>query len=481
MKKRPNILLITSDQHRFDSMGVNGHPCVRTPHLDALALAGTNFTNAYSTCPICMPARDTMITGQDAVTLGCPGNSPTFALEYPKAKMLGSLLHDAGYQTELVGKTHFHGDPSDRMGFDHVTHTRELYKKRIMHSGQVHSGTGLGGNEMSPTATKLPEELNQSHWCTEECLDFLDTRDKTQPFFLWASYEAPHPPNQIHEPYYSMYDGDEIPEPVMPTWMDDDRAPIFEYVTRYKTNPLPMNRQTIRKVRSVYYGMITYMDHQIGRLIGRLVEQNELDNTVIVYTTDHGEKLGDLASFWKASFVESSAHIPFIVQLPKWITPDPIRTSGALVSLEDLLPTIVELAGGDIPEGLVGRSLVPITEGKTATIRDRIWGQYANAAHMIRSGAHKYIYYPDDGRELVFNIEDDPDELRDISDDLELTAGLRDQLRDVLAAREHPHLVDGELLNRRKKKPTREEAKAGNLNFMGLKRAGQGTDLILFV
>ena len=470
---KPNILLITSDQHRGDALGVNGHPCVQTPHLDGLAFAGANFANAYSTCPICMPARTSIITGQDAARFGCPGNRPGFCIDYPRERMLGSCLRDAGYQTELVGKTHFLADPSDRVGFDHITSDYHLKKRLLMEHGQTNDGNGMGANEVSTSTERLPEELNETHWCTEACLDFLETRDQTQPFFLWASYTAPHPPITAIEPYYSMYDNDAIPEPIIPDWMDDERAPLLEYDIRYRTNPLPMREAELRKVRSVYYGKITYMDHQIGRILGRLVEKDLLDNTLIIYTSDHGEKLGDFGSFWKATHLEPSCRVPLLVKWPKDMDFAPGQTPDALVCLQDLLPTCVDFAGGVVPDDISGQSLAPLLDGTPG--RDALWGNYNNAAYMLRTRTHKYLYYCADGAELVFDMHNDPSEERDLSGDRALTESLRNQLLELLRERGDPNLRDGALPNHGRTKPSKANLRANHLKWQGLRRAGRRT------
>lgn len=477
MTDKPNILLITSDQHRADALGIDGHHSIRTPHLDSLAFAGCRFTRAYSTCPICMPARTTLLTGKDAVSFGCPHNSQAFTIDYQRERTLPSLLGRAGYQTEFVGKTHFLIDPSDRAGFDHVTQTHRLYKQRLRHSGQIHPGTGIGGNEMSPSGTHLPEDLGQTYWCTDECLEFLDARDRTQPFFLWASYEAPHPPNSIHEPYYSMYDDASQTPPLMPDWMSDDNAPLFEYINRHKTNPLPMDANTLNKVRGVYFGMITYLDHQIGRLLGRMMELGIFNDTLIIYTTDHGEKLGDFGSFWKASFLEPSTRIPLVVKWPTSMALEPGRRIDSLASLEDLLPTLCDFGGAEVPDGIDGHSLRPAIEGASSLSRSFLWGQYDEATHMLRTDRFKYIYYTDDGKELLFDMDADPSESTNLSGDENLIQPLREQLVEILAEKDHPHVADNALLNRHKEKPPISEVRAQNLMWLGLRRAGQKPDL----
>jgi arylsulfatase A-like enzyme len=225
--------------------------------------------------------------------------------------------------------------------------------------------------------------------------------------------------------------------------------------------------------------MITYLDHQIGRLLGRMMELGIFDDTLIIYTTDHGEKLGDFGSFWKASFLEPSARIPLIVKWPKSMDLEPGRSIESLACLEDLLPTLCDFGGAKIPDGIDGQNLRPAIEGSGKSTRPYIWGQFGEATHMIRTERFKYIYYPDDGRELLFDMAADPNELTDLSIDENLTRPLREQLQETLAQKDHPHLTGGSLLNRQAKKPPVSEVRAQNLMWQGLRRAGQKTDLTL--
>ena len=303
MSRQPHILLITSDQHRADSLGYAGHPCVRTPHLDLLAREGTIFDCAYSDAPICIPARTTMVTGIQSHHYGCPDYEPAYRIDRSRDKFLGSLLTKAGYQTTVVGKQHWHTDKTFRGGFENFYsfehHDRAM---RAETGGDRLFHHGIGRNELSPSLSQLPPHLNSSQWVTDRCIEFMKTRDKTQPMFMWASMIEPHPPNVVHEPFYSMYDQSPIPDPIQGDWAAADKAP---YRVRHRQNGIGcahMKPDEIRKARGVYYGMITNIDHQIGRLIGSLRSEGMWEDTIVLYTTDHGELLGDFDSFFKANF-----------------------------------------------------------------------------------------------------------------------------------------------------------------------------------
>ena len=317
MPDRPNILLITSDQHRSECLGCAGHPSIQTPHLDQLAFEGIRFTNAYSDCPICIPGRTTLITGIQSHIYGMPSYAEKYRIERPREKFLGSLVTAAGYQTELLGKKHWHTDPSFRAGFELAGGLRGLKREQLRYSGQAHGTTGVGANECFATRSHYPPHLYRTNWLTDEAIDFVNQRDKTQPFFLWVSYQDPHPPIVIHEPFYSMYDNDIIPNPVMPEWALPEKCPraVHEHRTMYNSCPMTLN--AVRKARSTYYGVITNLDFQLGRLFGAMMQQGVWEDTLVLYTTDHGEHLGDYGDLAKSSFFEVSGNLPFIVRPPK--------------------------------------------------------------------------------------------------------------------------------------------------------------------
>jgi arylsulfatase A-like enzyme len=200
MIRQPNIVLITSDQHWADCLGAAGHPCIRTPHLDKLAALGTCFTRAYSDCPLSIPQRTTFITGIKAHNYGMPAYNAAFRILHPREKFLGSLLIAAGYQTHLIGKRHWHTDPSFRAGFECVTPYELLADKIRTHTGRHDVNfSGLGYNEMHPSFNPLPPGLTSTDWAIDRAIDFFNhQRDRTVPFMLWVSLTDPHPPNAVN-------------------------------------------------------------------------------------------------------------------------------------------------------------------------------------------------------------------------------------------------------------------------------------------
>ncbi len=277
----------------------------------------------------------------------------------------------------------------------------------------------------------------------------------------------PHPPNVIHEPYYSMYDGEEIPLPVLPEWSRGENAPCSLQMLRSGNAHATLTKNAMRKTRGVYYGMITNVDHQLGRLFGALKRTGEWENTLIVFTSDHGELLGDYGTFFKAKMLEGAVRLPMIVRCPESLAPvRKGRVSSSLVQLADLLPTFCEVGGAKTPGDVDGVSLLSLFRGEEKTVRDRLHGQIGND-HFWHDGRYKYLYFADDGRELVFDKTGDALDERDLSSDRALVGRLREEFRQHLAEEKNSHIgEDGVLRNLGKRADL---SNAGNpLDWMGL-------------
>jgi arylsulfatase len=453
MPKRPHILLITSDQHRADTLGVAGHPCVQTPHLDLLAYQGVRYTNCYADCPVCIPARTTLITGRRAHENGMPAYDDRYRVQRDRRDFLGGLLTEAGYQTDLVGKTHWHTEPLFRAGFEHVTWLSELKQQQFAHAGRPGTLVGMGFNEVSPTLSPFPRHLHSTDWCVDQALRFLDTRERDQPFALWVSLIDPHPPLVIHEPYYSMYREAPMPDAVVPDWVGSPLEPWEHFCDRHTWNKGPMTADEVRAARAVYCGMVTNIDHQIGRLIGQLQASGDWADTLVVYSSDHGEALGDLGTLGKRTFFECSAKLPLIIRPPaSWERSAhhlPGRVCEDLVEWADLLPTLCDAAGARVPGDVTGRSLLPTVAGER--LAPHLMHGQIEGSHMMHDGRFKYLYSTHDGSELCFDIANDP------HDQYPLTGEHLERLRaafiEHLASEQHPHLNEGRPINQEKTRP----------------------------
>ena len=467
---QPNLVLITCDQLRADTLGCAGHPVVQTPHIDLLARRGVRFTQAYSTTPVCVPARAIIMTGLDGHHLGNTGGKPGFQI--PVRQTLPRLLSDAGYHTQVVGKMHvyperchygFHsmllweeGRPFGKSGGRHRGYgDYEDWLAEQGYPGQAF-GHGMANNAYSMTPWHLPDRLHPTEWIGTESCRAIKRRDWTRPLFLWASFTAPHPPlTPLLRDLYA-YDQVPMPTPVMGDWTA--RHPLFhrKKIAQFSGETMTAMRQQL--AYRAYYASVTHVDRQINRIIGTLREEGMLDNTWLIFTADHGDNLGDHGLWAKSNFLRGACNIPLVVAPPLRGDPDehvapgwmPGGTASAVVGLQDLLPTLAELAGTEAQERVDGASLLPIVRKTDESLRSFIVGEFGvigARSLMVTDGKWKYIWYEQDGRELLFDIADDPDEMRDLASlRPDVRATYVDKLVQTLAARDgDPALRDGQL------------------------------------
>lgn len=481
---RPNIVLITTDQQRFDTCGAAAPPWMRTPHINWLERDGITFTSAYADCPVCVPGRASYMTGQSVFRHGMATNAPTcdyFGCE----NTLPTLLGECGYQTVGIGKLHFHPQRI-RHGFDE-TITLDQYYRQMRHSGSDLQPRrhGLGENEFYATMGTVPEAQTLTSWITEQAVEFLtNRRDPTVPFFLWVSYSKPHPPLDPPEPYYSMYRGVDTGTPWMGDWESDDTRPQMLAGRRKGQNIDRMCPELIHEARAAYYGLITQIDYNIGRVIAALQDKGTFsnydtnDNTLIAFTADHGDHIGDHQMIAKGDFLEGSSHVPMVVRLPRtWKN----RCVGTRVSepvtLHDLLPTCMRAVGGRVPDDVDGQDMIALACGELDSPRELIvGGQGFNQRAPDRiawagatDGHWKYIWYYADGAEQLFHLAEDPHECRDLAADpahAERKASLRDAVVTFLEKQGGQFLRDGVLYSREASLPS--EAVARTRSFPGL-------------
>ena len=458
MPQRPNFLLITTDQQRGDALGINGNDVLQTPNLDYLAASGVNFTRGYSTCPVCIPARRSLLTGLHPATHGVRKFQEGLELDPPFT--LPGLLGKAGYQTQLIGKMHTFPQRK-RFGFDNMIRSETenhrpdsppmavndyvhwLQEKGISTPPQMH---GISGNSRLSRPHYLDETLHHNTWLTNEAVRFMtETRDPSCPWFLHLSYYTPHPPFTPPAMYYERYAriAERMPRPVVGEWVPQwDRVPKG-------INPEdafgPFEPEAIRNATVGYYGLINHVDDCIGRVLEayyRYGSNRGGDPMYIGFTSDHGEMLGDHQLFRKSLPYEGSAHVPFFlsgrnVDLPK-------KASDALACLEDIAPTFLELAGVEPPAPMVsgpnGRSLAAALRGEACTPREVLHGECGGHGldnHFLVTGRYKYIWLVDTDEEQVFDLETDPRETRDLSGDATLLAPLRERMAEHMTTRSH--------------------------------------------
>lgn len=449
--QQPNIILITTDQQRFDTVGAHAPSFMRTPHLDNLAREGITFSNAYSDCPLCVPARTTIMTGLHAFTHGLTCNMSDSMPIVPDRSLPGRMKKQ-GYQTLAVGKMHF-TPARARYGFDEMFLLDDYYEEMSKIPGigrPMHHG--MGQNELYPAMATVPESYTLTAWTVDKCADFIQRRrDPQQPFFLWCSFSKPHPPLDPPEPYYSMYRNCPIPEPWIGDWSQGEQCPeaFRRFRESWSLDLIP--QEIIREARSAYYGLITQIDYNMGRLMGALQDSGLAKDTMILFTSDHGELLGDHCSGAKSYFYEGASHVPMILRLPKSWKNRPVgKFIEQPVCLADILATCVS-AGGGSAEDTDGQDLIALAEGRLEHPREWIEGAFGNTTiqwYGITNGYWKYIYYFGDSKEQLFHLQDDPRELVNLSLNPQYTAKLlecRQLLIDRLEIRGSSLVEDGKL------------------------------------
>ncbi len=414
---QPNIILITTDQQRFDTCGPRAPAFMRTPHFDLLRDEGIRFDAAYADCPICVPARIGIMTGKQVFSHGMDVNGFSDSV-MQRSGTLPSCLREAGYQTCAIGKMHFHPE-RNRHGFDEMILPADYYR-RMARSGHplqpMHHG--LGQNELYPGMATVPENMTLTSWIAEQCVEYIrERRDPTVPFFLWCSFSKPHPPLDPPEPYYSMYRNCEIPAPIESEWSSGAGCPAYFERMRLRNGSDRIPPEIIREAKAAYYGLITQIDYNMGRIFAALQDLDLYNDAMILYTSDHGEMLGDHGTARKTFFYESSAHVPFVLRLPKRMAN---RRHGTVVKSPvthaDILPTLVAAAGGAPPVAADGQDLVAQARGLLEKPRKYLEaGAHKGRYHAITDGVWKYIYYPEGGCEQLFNLETDPCETRNLA------------------------------------------------------------------
>ncbi len=455
MNAKPNILLIMADQMRRDAVGVNRPEFAHTPHLDQLASEGINFTHAYTSCPSCIAARASLMTGLKQSRHGFTGYDAATEWRYPVT--LAGTLAQAGYHTQCVGKMHV--EPARAlMGYHNVVlHDGFLHDKRRKYRDPIEYDDYLPDlrRELGPTADIMDdgpgcngyavrcwpwdERLHPTSWVTSKSIEFLRRRDPSKPFFLKVSYHRPHTPYDPPMSYFSMYDGRPMPPPVCGDWSS--------FLSTYGGLDCPIPREPffIDRARRAYCALVTQIDFELNRLFTELLDLKLLDNTVILFLSDHGDMLYDHGVVRKSLPFEASAGIPLIIRLPQSLGFQGAGTvDSRTVELRDIFPTVCAMAGLPLPEDLDGLNLMD----KTAC-RDCLHGEHAQGAmsnQWLTDGKEKYCWFSQSGRELLFDLSSDPQELHDLSAERpERIAFWRNRLVTELDGRPEGYVADGKL------------------------------------
>jgi len=455
MKKNlPNILWYCTDQQRYDTIGSLNNPHVSTPYIDRMVAQGTAFTKTYCQSPICTPSRASFLTGCYPNALRTPRNGNfIFSDQYP---LISKILNDHGYDCGLVGKLHLASsfqriEPrvDDGYRFFKWSHApRDDWKEGHDYAEWVRQ-KGSVLKELVKDVNGIPAELHQTTWGTDRSIDFIE-ENREGPWFLSVNVYDPHPPFNPPKEYRDMFDPKSMPDPLFretdliqqkilepidfqskvcrPEELDIcdpilPRTPTADSVRGDDPSPGERDAWTLK---AAYYAMIKLIDDQFGRLVQFLEDTNQLENTVIIYSTDHGESLGDHGLIEKGCrFYEGLVHVPLVISWPGMVKEG--LQSEALVELMDVTPTLMEILGIPQPDYMQGMSLWPILSGKkSATFHkpmvrseffDALNQPFHTRATMLRDERYKLVVYHGIGLGELYDLEQDPGEFNNLWDE----------------------------------------------------------------
>jgi choline-sulfatase len=431
-----NLLFINSDQHSKRVLGCYGNPVVRTPNLDALAARGTRFDNAYCPTPICVPSRASLATGRYAHQIGSWDNGTPYV--GTEAASWGHRLIDRGHKVTTIGKLHYRqvGDPC---GFPDQRLPMHVLEGKGDAYGQLREKMPVRPHSRKQVEEAGAREVEYTRYdraIGDEAVKWLreEGPQETKPWALFVSFVYPHFPLAVPEPWFSLHPAESLPLPVQ--WRPEEwpRHPVLDMARRQQAIDRPFDEPTIRNAMQAYYGMVAYMDDQVGRVLRALEESGQAENTRIIYSTDHGEQLGEHGLWWKSSMYEASVGIPLIVAGPDVPVAHAVRTP---VSLVDCFPGILEATGVPLaPEDadLPGRSIFQLAQEPDQP--RLVFSEYhtifsPNATFLLRDERYKLIHYVGHAP-MLFDMVEDPYETRDLAGDpafagrlRELEAGLR--------------------------------------------------------
>jgi len=466
--KKPNILFIMADQMAAPVLPFYNDSIVKTPHLSKLAKEGVVFDSAYCNSPLCAPSRYVLMSGQLPTRIGAYDNAAEFAADIPTYP---HYLRRAGYRTALTGKMHFCG-PDQLHGFEERL-TSDVYP------ADYGWFPDWENSEPRPTWYHNMSSVTQAGPCVRSNqLDFDDEvifqaerylydharSSDSRPFCLTVSMTHPHDPYTIPQYYWDKYRSEDINLPSIEIAPEDQDPHSQRLRGVYDIEKQEISEQQIRNARQAYYGAISYVDDQIGKVLKVLKETGLEDNTIIVFSGDHGDMLGERGLWYKMSWFEWSARVPMIIHAPKHFTPHRVSES---VSTMDLLPTFVELANEGQPASYAnpidGRSLLPHLQEKGG--HDEVIGEYMGEGaiaplFMIRRGHYKYVCSQPDPDQL-FNLQQDPNELTNLAKDPAYAVQLAEFAKEAAERWDVEVITEDVLLSQKRRRMVADALKQG--------------------
>ena len=439
---KPNILFIMTDQQRFDTIRALGNEHIYTPNLDRLAQRGLAFTNAYSTCPVCVAARYTTRTGCEPPTtrvfsngIGAPAPGQAATITARCGPYLAQTMNGLGYRTFGIGKFHTHPWEED-LGYGTYLRSEELYGDPAKRRGDAYARfiaeehpaydyiEGLMGERTEmyymPQMSPMPAEVTVESWAADRTVEQIQRAD-AEPYFGFVSFVGPHPPLAPPIPFNRMYDPDRMPDPVRGDPAVDQMDEQISWMN-YAIWAEDINDVHARVLKARYYGEITYIDQCLGRILDAVEARGDSENTLICFFSDHGDHLGDHGAWQKESFFDVSCRVPLLMSWPAQLPADQRR--GDLACLTDLFG-IATGAAGQLHRR-EGCDLLGVARGEREP-RDHLLGYYgepgtAQFKIMVRNRQWKYIYMANGGLEQLFDVENDQGEIQQLLEQRPLEA-----------------------------------------------------------
>lgn len=452
MSNQPNVLLIMTDQQRPDTMGFRGETPCRTPNIDKIAREGISFDRAITPCPLCLPSRASLFTG----VYPTQNDMMDAQVGYLDDCQMLDHFRGAGYQINYAGKWHMGegniGDFTDRHAGDSTPEYSQWCKDQGLIDGWMFNDpetrTTRTPSMSIPKvhAQELPVDKTNEAYVTDFAINMLETRDKDKPFFQVCSFNGPHPPFMIPEPYFSMYSPEDVPEPANFGPQTGEIEPNRTSFYRDLFNDFSDRFEDWRASFAVYWGFVTMIDDHIGRLLKTLETEGLLDNTIIIFTSDHGENLGSHGLWQKMVPYSQSVQVPFLLRAPM-VDLANIRTDMP-ASLIDMAPTLAALCGLDKLPDWSGINLMDElanpSDNRAVFSMQRPLGDWMKTTdwRMIERGQLKYVWYADGSNEL-FDLEEDRFERYNLVEDAKYSdrlASLREELGAFLVKTDDPML-----------------------------------------
>ncbi len=450
--KQKNILFIFADQWRGDCLGCAGHPDIITPNLDDLAQDGIVFDRAYAAAPSCIPARACLVTGKKPVNTGFVGYCDGIVWDYPQTMM--TELRDHGYQTINVGKTHFFPQRA-HLGFEindmydagkiepNFKSDYHIWLEQETRGHVTDTANVFNGNSCLYYPWMAEEYLHPTAWNTRKAIEHLETRDPMRPFFLQVTYHRPHPPYDPPRDFYDLYRDKKLADIPFGDWCEEF-AVEDKSISAWCSKRDP---DTLDRMRKAYYASITHLDYSIGKIITWLKVHGLYEDTLIVFSSDHGELLGDHHMYRKISPFEGSARIPMIIKGDAGCCRN--THSDVPVSHFDMMPTFLNFAGIPVPKDVDGISMLPTVRTGEKPRRTWLHGEHCgygeNGWQFIVDKEYKYIWNTMTGTEYFFDLHADPHELVNLAGKeayASRVADFRSRLIRILEERPEDDLVE---------------------------------------